>query len=66
MAAGAQSEWDEDGDGIADYLKIDIREVPGTESLAHPGQTGVQFLRLKVSEDVVTDINSSGDDFSDL
>lgn len=66
MAAGAEDEYDEDGDGVADYLKIGMREVPGTSSLVHPGEVGVEYIALKLSDDKIVQINSSGNDFSDI
>lgn len=66
MAAGAEDEWDEDGDGIADYLKLGMREAPGTQSLSNPGAVGVEFLTLKVTDDVITSVSSGGNDFSDI
>jgi len=66
LTAGAQDEWDEDGDGVADYLKIGMREVAGTTSLENPGQVGVEYLTLTLTDDVVTAIASGGNDFSDL
>ncbi|WP_226533906.1 hypothetical protein [Microbacterium paraoxydans] len=66
IAAGAEDEWDEDGDGVADYLKIGMREVPGTSSLVNPGEVGVEYILLTISDDVVTLISSGGNDFSDI
>jgi ABC-type amino acid transport substrate-binding protein len=66
MAAGAEDEWDEDGDGIADYLMIGMREVPNTVSLTHPGEVGVEYITLKITDDTVTRLNSGGNDFSDI
>lgn len=65
-SAGAEDEWDEDGDGIADYLKIGMREVPGTQSLAHPGQVGVDYVLLVLTENVVTGIQSGANDYADI
>jgi len=66
IAAGAEDEWDEDGDGVSDLLKIGMREVPGTSSLVNPGEVGVEYITLKVTDDVVTRISSGGNDFSDI
>lgn len=66
MAAGAEPVWDEDGDGKADYLSIEPREVPGTVSLSSPGEVGVEFIQLKITDDVVTELSNGADDFSDL
>ncbi len=65
MAAGAEDEWDDDGDGIADYLKVGMREVPGTTSLV-TGQVGMEYVSLTITDDVVTAIMSGANDFSDL
>ncbi|WEK61457.1 MAG: hypothetical protein P0Y60_01460 [Candidatus Microbacterium colombiense] len=66
VAAGAEDEWDEDGDGTADYLKIGMREVPDTVSLVHPGEVGVEYITLQITDDVITRISSGGNDFSDI
>ncbi|EQM73104.1 hypothetical protein L687_07455 [Microbacterium maritypicum MF109] len=66
MAAGAVDGWDEDGDGVADYLSIGVREVPGTSSLVNPGEVGVEYIDLKITGDVVTRLSSGGNDFSDI
>jgi hypothetical protein len=66
MAAGAEDLWDQDGDGVADLLMLGMREVPGTSSLVNPGQVGVEYLTLTVVGDVVTAIDSQGNDFSDI
>lgn len=58
--------WDEDQDGIADYLGVGEQEVPGTTSLTRPGKTGIQYLMFALADDVVTQINAPADDFSDL
>ncbi|GAA1226363.1 hypothetical protein F6W70_17020 [Microbacterium maritypicum] len=66
MAAGAVDGWDEDGDGVADYLSIGVREVPGTSSLVNPGEVGVEYIDLKVTGDVVSRLSTGGNDFSDI
>jgi hypothetical protein len=66
VAAGAWDDWDEDGDGVADYLGIGEREVPGTESLSRPGETGIEYVMLGVKGDVVEQIHVPANDFSDL
>lgn len=65
-AAGAQAGFDEDGDGIPDHLGIGMREVPGTSSLVHPGEVGVEYIDLRITDDVVTRLTSGANDFSDL
>lgn len=66
LAAGAEDDWDENGDGIADYLRIGMREVPGTQSLTTPGAVGIEYLTLKITDDVVSSISTGGNDFSDI
>lgn len=66
LAAGAVDDWDENGDGTADYLRIGMREVPGTQSLSTPGAVGVEYLTLKITDDTVTSVSSGGNDFSDI
>ena len=66
IAAQGWDVWDEDNDGIADYLGVGEQEVPGTTSLSRPGETGIQYLMFALSDDVVTQINAPADDFSDL
>ncbi|MFJ6533239.1 hypothetical protein [Microbacterium sp. NPDC091662] len=66
MAAGAADGWDEDGDGVADYLSIGVREVPGTSSLVNPGEVGVEYIDLKITGDVVSRLSTGGNDFSDI
>ncbi|GAA5150660.1 hypothetical protein GCM10025768_15980 [Microbacterium pseudoresistens] len=67
LAAGAQEiGLDEDGDGIGDYLAVDIEEVPNTTSLVHPGQVGVRYVMLAIDADVVTKIFSNANDYADL
>ncbi|CAH0133665.1 hypothetical protein SRABI76_00364 [Microbacterium oxydans] len=66
MAAGAEPIWDEDGDGTADDVSIEHRDVPGTVSLANPGEVGVEYIQLTIADDVVTGLSNGANDFSDL
>lgn len=66
MAAGAVDGWDADGDGIADYLSIDVREEPGTTSLVNPGEVGVVYIDLQITDDVVSRLSTGGNDFADI
>ncbi len=66
VAAGAWDGWDEDGDGVADYLGIGEREVPGTQSLTRPDQVGIEYVMLRVAGDVVEQIHVPANDFSDI
>ena len=58
--------WDEDGDGVADYLSIGVREVPGTSSLVNPGEVGVEYVDLTMTGDIVSRLSTGGNDFSDI
>ncbi|MGN7950087.1 hypothetical protein ACTJKH_15190 [Microbacterium sp. 22215] len=66
IAAQGWDVWDEDDDGIADYLGVGEQEVPGTTSLTRPGETGIRYVMFSLTDDVVTKINAPADDFSDL
>jgi hypothetical protein len=66
LAAGAWDSWDEEGDGVAEWLGIGSREAPGTSSLRDPGSVGIEYVLLKVEGDVVTEIQAPANDFSDL
>lgn len=66
VKAQAWDQWDDDGDGLADYLGIGEREVPGTESLSRPDFVGIEFVLLVMEDDAVTEIQAPADDFSDL
>ena len=59
-------QWDQDGDGVADYIGLGHLEVPGTVSLTHPGTVGSVFLLFALENDTVTQIQAPSDDFSDL
>lgn len=66
LSHGGADNWDEDGDGVADYLRIGDREVPGTNSLTRPGHMGMVFVNLRMDGDTVVEILVPSDDFSDL
>ncbi len=66
MDAGAVDGWDEDGDGVADYLSIGVREVSGTSSLVKPGEVGVEYVDLKMTGDIVSRLSTGGNDYSDI
>jgi hypothetical protein len=57
---------DQNGDGAADQLGLGRREVPGTQSLSHPGSTGIRFLLVIMNGNTVQEIQSPSDDFGDL
>lgn len=58
--------WDEDGDGVADYLGVGGQKVPGTTSLSRPGEIGILYVMFSLADDVVTKISAPANDFSDL
>lgn len=64
--AGGFDVYDEDGDGVADEMAIGAVEVPGTESLANPGEVGVVYAMVRLENDTVFEIQSPGNDFSDV
>ena len=66
LAAGGWEEWDEDGDGVADYLGLDEQDVEGTQSLSRPGEVGREFVSVALEDDVVTALRIPANDFSDL
>ena len=66
IAAQGWDVWDRNGDGIADYLGLGSREVPGTRSLSHPGSVGVEYLLFSMKGDTVEQINVPANDFSDI
>lgn len=66
VEAGGHDLWDEDGDGIADYLGVGDEEVPGTTSLSRPGETGIRYVMVSIAADLVTHINSPANNYSDL
>ncbi|MBW9110031.1 hypothetical protein JNB63_04415 [Microbacterium trichothecenolyticum] len=66
VAAGARDGWDADSDGIADWLEVGELEVPGTNSLVNPGGVGIMFVLLGLTGDTITEIQSPGNDFSDM
>ncbi len=66
VAAGAFDDWDSDGDGIADYLGLEPRDVAGTESLSRPGSIGRVYVLLVMEGDVVSSIQAPGNDYADI
>ena len=65
-AAGARDGYDSDGDGVSDWMDLGALEVPDTESLVNPGETGIMFVMLGLTDDAVDRIQSPGNDFSDI
>jgi hypothetical protein len=66
VAAGAWDDWDEDQDGVADWMGVDAVEVPGTTSLSRDGAVGIEYITLHVSGDTVVELQVAGNDFSDI
>ena len=66
IAAGGWGESDSDGDGLADWMNLGMREVPETNSLQRPGEVGAEFIGLSMKADKVDRIWSPSNDFSDL
>jgi hypothetical protein len=64
-AAGAEDSWDENNDGVADYLALEFVDVPGTQSLAHEGATGRDYLEMHLRGDVVVQMQAPANDYSD-
>lgn len=64
VAAGAWDDWDDDK--ADDLLGITARDVPGTESLVHPGEVGREYLLLVLNDDRIERILTQANDFSDL
>ena len=63
LAAGGEEQT-----GWENYrtFAFDVREVPGTVSLERPGETGIEYISVTATDDVVTNIRVPGNDFSDL
>jgi len=66
VALGAVADADEDGDGLPDLLRLEVREAPGTESLTTPGTTGVDFILVILEDDAVVRMISPANDWGDL
>jgi len=49
-----------------DELRLDVREVAGTDSLAQPGTTGVDYVALSLSGDTVSALTAPAGDWRDL
>ncbi|WP_106815523.1 hypothetical protein [Microbacterium timonense] len=66
LAAGGWEHWDADGDGVSDYLGIDSRDAPDTQSLTRPGEVGRMFILAGLDGDIVSELQSPSNDFSDI
>ncbi|GAB3155823.1 hypothetical protein GCM10027058_28860 [Microbacterium neimengense] len=66
MDAGARDGFDENGDGVADWLDLGSVEISGTQSLVNPGSVDIQFVMLGLNGDTVRELQAPGNDFSDL
>ncbi|WP_345803134.1 hypothetical protein AAIB33_08670 [Microbacterium sp. AZCO] len=65
-AAGGWEVGDMDGDGVTDSFGLGSQEVPGTTSLTHPGEVGIEYVLLQMNGDTVGQIQSPGNDYSDI
>jgi hypothetical protein len=66
VGAGAVDGYDADGDGLADYLELGGRDVPGTTSLADPDVVGQEYLEFRLNGDVVDYVRAPANDWSDV
>ncbi|MCP1429396.1 hypothetical protein J3D45_001894 [Microbacterium foliorum] len=66
VSAGGWDVWDEDGDGIAEQVGVGHQEVEGTTSLSRPGEVGIMFVLISLDGDLVSEIQSPSNDYSDL
>ena len=66
LAAQGWDVWDENGDGVADYLGMGPREVPGTLSRTHPDSVGVEYLLFSMKGDTVEQIQVPSNDYGDI
>lgn len=57
--------YDGDGDGQSDYLGLEVRVRPGSESLVTPGQEGIDYIEVTFTGDLVSSIGL-GDDWYDV
>lgn len=64
--AGARDGYDQNGDGVADWLDLGSVEISGTQSLVNPGSVGIQFVMLGLDGDTVRELQAPANDFSDL
>ncbi|MFB8189960.1 hypothetical protein ACFC14_11580 [Microbacterium sp. NPDC055988] len=66
LDAGAWGIVDTDDPATAEYVGLGESEVPGTESLTHPGSVGILYTLFRLDGDTVTQINVPANDFSDI
>lgn len=66
LDAGAWGLVDTDDPTTAEFVGLGGREVPGAESLTHPGSVGILYELFWFDGDVVTQIQVPSNDFSDL
>jgi len=57
---------DENSDGVPDDFGVEPQEEPGTNSLSHPGSVGITYILVIVDGDLVKQIQSPANDFSDI
>jgi hypothetical protein len=65
-ASPVDTGYDADGDGDTDEFGIEPRPVPGTDSLQHPGEVGIDYVDLYLVDDEVFRIHAPAGDWRDL
>ncbi|MGO4487858.1 hypothetical protein [Microbacterium sp. 2RAF4] len=66
LDAGAWALDDTEDPATAEFLGLGGREAPGTESLSHPGSTGIVYTLFWFDGDTVKQIQVPSNDYSDL
>lgn len=66
LDAGAWALDDAEDPATAEFLGLGGREAPGTESLSHPGSTGIIYTLFWFDGDTVKQIQVPANDYSDL
>ncbi|WP_282848112.1 hypothetical protein [Microbacterium oxydans] len=66
LDAGAWALDDSEDPATAEFLGLGGREAPGTESLSHPGSTGIVYTLFWFDGDTVKQIQVPSNDYSDL
>ena len=64
-AASSGTEFATPGTSLA-YYGLQARPHPGTESLAHPGQVGSDYINVDLANNVVDSLYAPGGDWQDL
>ena len=63
--ASPGTEYEPEGSQDA-YFGLEARPHPGTESLAIPGQVGLDFINIRLTNGLVVNIGAPGGDWQDL